>query len=89
MWHPNIYPDGKVCISILHAPGTDPFNPNEHADERWRPIFGVEQILLSIQLMLNEPNVYSPANIDASKQYSNDKEGYKKKVLHLVQSSLD
>jgi ubiquitin-conjugating enzyme E2 G1 len=23
MWHPNIYPDGKVCISILHAPGVD------------------------------------------------------------------
>ena len=21
MYHPNIYPDGKVCISILHAPG--------------------------------------------------------------------
>lgn len=26
MWHPNIYPDGKVCISILHPPGTDAFN---------------------------------------------------------------
>ena len=26
MWHPNIYPDGKVCISILHPPGTDHFN---------------------------------------------------------------
>mmetsp|Transcript_9954 Transcript_9954/g.8481 ORF Transcript_9954/g.8481 Transcript_9954/m.8481 type:complete len:106 (+) Transcript_9954:31-348(+) len=26
MWHPNIYPDGKVCISILHAPGTDEMN---------------------------------------------------------------
>ena len=26
MWHPNIYPDGKVCISILHAPGTDTMN---------------------------------------------------------------
>ena len=24
MWHPNIYPDGKVCISILHPPGDDP-----------------------------------------------------------------
>ena len=23
MWHPNIYEDGKVCISILHSPGTD------------------------------------------------------------------
>lgn len=21
MYHPNIYPDGRVCISILHAPG--------------------------------------------------------------------
>ena len=26
MWHPNIYPDGKVCISILHAPGEDTMN---------------------------------------------------------------
>ena len=26
MWHPNIYPDGKVCISILHAPGVDELN---------------------------------------------------------------
>jgi ubiquitin-conjugating enzyme E2 G1 len=24
--HPNIYPDGKVCISILHPPGVDQFN---------------------------------------------------------------
>eukprot|EP01026_Neomeris_dumetosa_P075320 TRINITY_DN79304_c0_g1_i15.p1 TRINITY_DN79304_c0_g1~~TRINITY_DN79304_c0_g1_i15.p1 ORF type:complete len:129 (-),score=9.58 TRINITY_DN79304_c0_g1_i15:17-403(-) len=24
MWHPNVYPDGKVCISILHEPGDDP-----------------------------------------------------------------
>ncbi|EAA15349.1 Ubiquitin carrier protein-related [Plasmodium yoelii yoelii] len=21
MWHPNVYPDGRVCISILHPPG--------------------------------------------------------------------
>ncbi|EMS49607.1 Ubiquitin-conjugating enzyme E2 7 [Triticum urartu] len=24
MWHPNVYPDGRVCISILHPPGDDP-----------------------------------------------------------------
>lgn len=23
MWHPNIYEDGKVCISILHPAGND------------------------------------------------------------------
>ena len=26
MWHPNIYADGRVCISILHPPGTDQYN---------------------------------------------------------------
>ncbi|KAG1866025.1 ubiquitin-conjugating enzyme/RWD-like protein [Suillus subluteus] len=24
LFHPNIYPDGNVCISILHTPGDDP-----------------------------------------------------------------
>ncbi|AQK91238.1 ubiquitin carrier protein 7 [Zea mays] len=24
MWHPNVYPDGRVCISILHPPSEDP-----------------------------------------------------------------
>jgi hypothetical protein len=24
MWHPNVYANGDVCISILHAPGADP-----------------------------------------------------------------
>lgn len=23
LWHPNVYADGRVCISILHAPGAD------------------------------------------------------------------
>jgi ubiquitin-protein ligase len=27
-WHPNVYKDGKVCISILHMP--DPMNPEEN-----------------------------------------------------------
>merc|ERR1712055_1286675 len=25
VFHPNIYADGRVCISILHAPGDDPW----------------------------------------------------------------
>ena len=24
IWHPNVYPDGRVCISILHDAGDDP-----------------------------------------------------------------
>ena len=58
--------DGKVCISILHAPGIDAFNEYESADERWRPIIGIEQVLVSVMAMLGDPNIASPANVDAA-----------------------
>ncbi len=89
MWHPNIYPDGKVCISILHPPGEDEFNQQESADERWRPILGVESILISVISMLNDPNLDSPANIDAAKNFKEDREGYEKKVKKLTQLSVE
>jgi ubiquitin-conjugating enzyme E2 G1 len=39
--------------------------------------------------MLNDPNVDSPANIDAAKQLKEDTEGYNKKVKKLTQQSVD
>lgn len=51
MYHPNIYKDGRVCISILHAPGDDPLM-YELASERWSPVQSVEKILLSVVSML-------------------------------------
>jgi ubiquitin-conjugating enzyme E2 G2 len=44
MWHPNVYANGDVCISILHAPGADP-NLYETDSERWTPSQSVEKIL--------------------------------------------
>ena len=35
-----VYPDGNVCISILHAPGDDP-SGYELASERWSPVHTV------------------------------------------------
>lgn len=89
MWHPNIYADGKVCISILHPPGTDQYNSEETADERWRPILGVEGILLSVISMLNDPNISSPANIDAAVELRDNPEAYKKKVKRLTIQSVE
>eukprot|EP00931_Biecheleriopsis_adriatica_P007948 TRINITY_DN109189_c0_g1_i1.p1 TRINITY_DN109189_c0_g1~~TRINITY_DN109189_c0_g1_i1.p1 ORF type:complete len:191 (-),score=51.17 TRINITY_DN109189_c0_g1_i1:96-596(-) len=89
MFHPNIYPDGKVCISILHAPGTDPRNEQETADERWRPILGVHSILISVISMLLDPNLESPANIDAAVNMKNDLDGWKKKVRQLTRKSVE
>lgn len=94
MWHPNstgysVFPDGRVCISILHPPGTDEFNSQESADERWRPILGVEAVLLSVISMLTDPNISSPANLDASLQYKNDRTNYNKRVRRLAQKSVE
>jgi ubiquitin-conjugating enzyme E2 G1 len=89
MFHPKIYPDGRVCISILHPPGTDRFNEQETAEERWRPVLGVESILISVLSMLADPNLSSPANIDAGVMMKNDQEGYTKKVRMLVRKSIE
>ena len=87
MWHPNIYPDGNVCISILHAPGHDEFG-YELQEERWSPIQSVEKILLSVLSMLADPNDESPANIDAAKMWRENHGNYVKRVRETVRKSL-
>lgn len=77
-----------MCISILHPPGEDAMS-NETAAERWRPILGVEAVLLSVISMLNDPNINSPANIDASVQYRDDRDTYNTKVRRLAQRAAD
>ncbi|KLO16605.1 ubiquitin-conjugating enzyme [Schizopora paradoxa] len=90
MWHPNIYKDGTVCISILHEPGEDVYG-YEQADERWRPVLGVAAIIQSVLSMLtaDQPNLESPANVDAAVQVRDDPKGYKRKVRRLAQKTLE
>ena len=83
-----VYPDGRVCISILHSPGDDP-SGYELASERWSPVQTVETIMLSIISMLSSPNDESPANIDAAKQWRDDREGFKKAVARVVRKSQE
>ncbi|PWZ17457.1 Ubiquitin-conjugating enzyme E2 7 [Zea mays] len=102
MWHPNVYPDGRVCISILHPPGEDP-NGYELASERWTPVHTVESIVLSIISMLSSPNDESPANIEAAiplisevlymnvlqKDWREKRDEFKKKVRQCVRKSQE
>lgn len=53
LFHPNVYPSGTVCLSLL----------DEEKD--WRPAITIKQILLGIQDLLNEPNVKDPAQAEA------------------------
>ncbi|CAD8211138.1 unnamed protein product [Paramecium pentaurelia] len=87
MWHPNIYSDGRVCISILHA--QDEFNDQEPPETRWRPILTPEDVLISIVSMLSEPNINSPANVDAGIQFRDKPDEYKKKVRKLIDKALE
>ncbi|RMX39412.1 hypothetical protein pdam_00005996 [Pocillopora damicornis] len=87
MFHPNVYPDGRVCISILHAPGDDPMG-YESSAERWSPVQSVEKILLSVVSMLAEPNDESGANVDASKMWRENREKFNEIARQIVKKSL-
>ncbi|KAM9978755.1 hypothetical protein ACTFIY_012519 [Dictyostelium cf. discoideum] len=85
-WHPNVYPDGKVCISILHPPGEDETS-GELPEERWLPTQTVQTIILSVISLLSAPNTSSPANVDASVEWRNNRDNYKKRIRDLVQKA--
>ena len=67
--HPNIYPSGTVCLSMLNE------------EEDWKPHITVKQVLLGIQKLLNdEPNVESPAQQEPLTLYRSNREEYIKRV---------
>ncbi|KAJ4461483.1 putative Ubiquitin-conjugating enzyme E2 7 [Paratrimastix pyriformis] len=88
MWHPNIYSDGRVCMSILHPPGDDEWG-YESSAERWRPINSVESVLISLLALLSDPNDESPANVDASVMWRNNKPEFRRRVAHTVRLSQE
>ena len=83
----SVYPDGRVCISILHAPGDDPMG-YESSAERWSPVQSVEKILLSVVSMLAEPNDESAANVDAAKTWRTDRQKFDDIARQTVRKSL-
>jgi len=86
LFHPNVYPDGHLCISILHPPGEDEMS-GETAAERWSPIQRVESVLISILSLLDDAEVSSPANVDAGVMLRNKPEEYKKRVQQDLERS--
>lgn len=88
LWHPNVYPDGRLCISILHSPGEDLMS-GEMAGERWSPVQRVESVLISVLSLLDDAECSSPANVDAGVQLRNDPEGYKKRVAEDREKSKE
>lgn len=78
LFHPNVYKDGKVCISILHE-GVDEYG-YEDSSERWSPVQTIGTIFLSIISLFHAPNCDSPANVDASVMYKKDLKEFTKYI---------
>ena len=68
LFHPNVYPSGTVCLSIL----------DEEKD--WRPALTIKQLLVGIQDLLNDPNIKDPAQAEPYTLYCKDKVEYEKRV---------
>nr|CCC95935.1 unnamed protein product [Trypanosoma congolense IL3000] len=91
IWHPNVYPDGRVCISILHPPGEDEMNKEETAMMRWRPVQTIRSVLLSVVSLFSDPDpkdAGAPANVAALAQYRKDRDGFNRRCQELAVKSL-
>ncbi len=68
LFHPNIYPSGTVCLSILNE------------DEDWKPSITIKQILLGIQDLLEHPSASSPAQAEPYQLFTANKGEYDRRV---------
>ncbi|PQE22092.1 ubiquitin-conjugating enzyme protein [Rutstroemia sp. NJR-2017a BVV2] len=88
MFHPNVYATGELCLDILQ--------------NRWSPTYDVAAVLTSIQryisyhgnvrvyvCLLNDPNTGSPANVEASNLYKDNRREYTKRVRETVEKSWE
>jgi ubiquitin-conjugating enzyme E2 I len=66
IFHPNVYQDGEVCLSIL--------------TDEWAPGISVKAILVGVQDLLDTPNPRSPANGEANMYFTKSKAAYKNRV---------
>ncbi len=75
MFHPNVYPNGKICLDILEM------------KEKWNEKYDAATVLCAIQSMLADPNPESPANGEANSLYQVNVKEYERRVRQIVQMS--
>jgi len=65
IYHPNVKSDGNFCTEILTAQG-------------WSPQLKMNQVLLTVRQLLEEPNLENPLEPDIAQQYKTDKAAFVK-----------
>eukprot|EP01138_Halocafeteria_seosinensis_P016463 gb/GECG01016794.1/.p1 GENE.gb/GECG01016794.1/~~gb/GECG01016794.1/.p1 ORF type:complete len:200 (+),score=29.54 gb/GECG01016794.1/:1-600(+) len=75
MFHPNVYPDGTLCLDIIQ--------------DEWKPVYTVSTILSSIQSLLTDPNIDSPANVEAARMLKKNPKEYKRRVRRTAAKTVE
>lgn len=73
LFHPNVYPSGTVCLSLL----------DENKD--WKPSISIKQLLVGIQELLVTPNPEDPAQAEAYQIYVQNRPEYERRVRKQAQ----
>lgn len=95
MFHPNVYNTGELCLDILQNRWSPTYDVaailtsvqrsvdqnNSHRILSW-----ADSCLTSL---LNDPNTSSPANVEASNLYKDNRREYTKRVREVVEKSWE
>ena len=58
MYHPNVWSSGEICLTSIQ-------------DANYSPAMKMEGILMGLVSLLSDPNLGSPANGDAARNWNN------------------
>eukprot|EP00929_Paragymnodinium_shiwhaense_P023590 TRINITY_DN14738_c0_g1_i1.p1 TRINITY_DN14738_c0_g1~~TRINITY_DN14738_c0_g1_i1.p1 ORF type:complete len:169 (-),score=35.23 TRINITY_DN14738_c0_g1_i1:127-633(-) len=80
VFHPNIFPDGQICLDLLQTKG-------------WSASYDVCGVLVAIQSLLAEPDTHATpeggANPEAEGLFVRDRNQYNARIKALVDKQLD
>ena len=62
IYHPNIDSAGRICLDTLNLPPKG----------AWKPSLNISKVLLSLQLLMSEPNPEDGLMVDITHQYIHD-----------------
>lgn len=92
MFHPNVYGTGELCLDILQNRWSPTYDVAAILTSIQRYVqcpMSSNAPLTNSSSLLNDPNTSSPANVEASNLYKDNRKEYVKRVRETVEKSWE